>query len=195
MNDGNLTGIKQDRFRNSNFEYDLSQEDEHFGGVSRATPNTLGVGRFNENRGRRGDEEWTHSREDNPFENGKLRNWNRRQGWDQYYDRSFDRGNRPHGGALQGHDARGLNRGRGPRGYKRPDQRIYEDVCEMLSRSADVDASGIEVTVKEGIVYLNGSVDGRQMKRMAELEIENISGVTDVQNLLAISKRPEGNLS
>jgi osmotically-inducible protein OsmY len=65
----------------------------------------------------------------------------------------------------------------------------------MLSRSADVDASGIEVTVKEGIVYLNGSVDGRQMKRMAELEIENISGVTDVQNLLAISKRPEGNLS
>jgi hypothetical protein len=101
---------------------------------------------------------------------------------------NYNRGYRSHGGALIGHDqASQGNRGRGPRGYKRSDKSIYEDVCDMLFRSSDVDATEIEVSVKEGIVFLNGSVTDRETKKMAELEIENISGVFDVLNFLKIN--------
>ena len=194
MNDGNYSGMKQDRYRNSDFDYRQDQEwrgnedDIHFGGVSRVTPNTMGVGRYNENRGRRGDQ----LREDNPFENGDLSSWAQRKGWDQYFDRQFDSGNRQ-GGALINNERTGNHRGRGPRGYRRPDNRIYEDVCETLSRSPDVDASEIEVSVKEGVVYLNGSVSDRATKRAAELEAERVSGVLDVQNLLSISRNSGSN--
>lgn len=50
--------------------------------------------------------------------------------------------------------------------------------------SPDIDAREIEVSVKEGVVYLNGTVPDRESKKLAELDIENISGVIDVQNLL-----------
>lgn len=127
-NDGNETGYKLDRFRNSRFERNsISESNANYNrGVTRRTLNTLG-GLINDFKGQRG---------------------------------------------------------RGPRGYKRSDDSIYEDVCDMLSRSPDVDASDIEVSIKEGIVYLNGTVSDRETKKMAELELENVSGVVDVQNLL-----------
>ncbi len=114
-----------------------------------------------------------------------MDNWRNRQGWDKYYD-SYDRGDRSHGGSLIGHDTG--HQGKGPRGYKRSDQSIYEDVCDMLLKSPDVDASEIEVSVKEGVIYLYGSTSDRRSKKMAELEIENISGVLDVQNFLTIDQ-------
>lgn len=74
--------------------------------------------------------------------------------------------------------------GKGPKGYTRSDERIMEDVCEVLTRSYDVDATNIEVDVKGGCVYLKGEVDTREMKSLAEDCVENISGVVDVQNRL-----------
>lgn len=185
-NDGDESGYKLDRFRNSRFEQDSRKEsNENYNkGVTRRTFNTIS-GKFNDNRGRRSDEMGPRSKWDgSPFEDGEIYNWNKRKGWDEYYQ-SYDRGNRNRGGALIGSDQSNIGqRGRGPRGYKRSDDSIYEDVCDMLSRSSDVDATEIEVSVKEGIVYLNGTVPDRDTKKMAELEIENISGVIDVQNLL-----------
>ena len=187
VNDGDETGYKQDKFKNSRFDRDNRdiQLENYNRGMSRRTFNTIG-GMFNDNRGRRSDDYNSRSKWDgSPFEDGKLYNWNKRNGWDDYYDQRYDRGYRSHGGALMGHDQG--NRGKGPRGYKRSDESIYEDVCDMLSRSSDVDATEIEVSVKEGIVSLNGSVTDRDTKKMAELEIENISGVIDVQNFLNIN--------
>jgi hypothetical protein len=40
--------------------------------------------------------------------------------------------------------------GRGPKQYGRRDDFLYEDVCEALTRHPGVDASEIEVHVKEG---------------------------------------------
>jgi len=80
--------------------------------------------------------------------------------------------------------------GRGPKGYQRSDDRIKEDVCEVLFRHNNVDASGIDVSVKEGVVTLSGTIETRSMKREAEMAIENISGVEDIQNTLRI--QPEG---
>lgn len=189
INDGDRTGMKLDKFRNSRFEIDDMENDFHYGGVSRSTINTLG-GISAENRGRRSAEFQPRSRWDqSPFENLKLSNWKRRQGWDEYYSEGYDRGNRNRGGALIGHDLG--NRGRGPKGYKRSDDSIYHDVCDTLSLSPDIDASDIEVSVKDGVVFLDGSVSSRDIKKLAEYEIENISGVTDVQNLLNFRKKEE----
>src|SRR5215216_491636 len=62
--------------------------------------------------------------------------------------------------------------GRGPRGYQRSDERIREDVCEVLTAHWDVDASDIDVGVQDGEVMLTGSVASRDQKRLAEDAIE-----------------------
>ena len=84
---------------------------------------------------------------------------------------------------LQGH------RGKGPSGYQRSDERIRENVCEALSDDDRVDASNIEVTVKNGEVTLSGLVPDRETKRLAEDCIENLSGVKDVQNNIRVMSR------
>jgi hypothetical protein len=72
--------------------------------------------------------------------------------------------------------------GRGPKGYRRSDDRIREDVCEALTFDPFVDATEIEVMVAEGAVTLSGSVNDRNQKRRAEETVENVSGVRDVHN-------------
>jgi osmotically-inducible protein OsmY len=76
--------------------------------------------------------------------------------------------------------------GKGPKGWKRADERIHEDVCEALYQSWEVDASNIEVVVKDGHVYLQGTVSSRNTKRRAEETVEFISGVADVINELRV---------
>lgn len=151
-----------------------------YDGVIYKTSNTLG-GPFAENRGRRGFDTRESPWNSSPFEDQRSDNWIRREGWDQYYNHPA--GNRHR--TQEGHS------GRGPRGYKRSDDSIYHDVCDTLTMSPDVNASEIEVTVKDGVVYLNGHVEDRQMKKNAELDIENVSGVIDVQNLLDFGESNE----
>jgi hypothetical protein len=81
----------------------------------------------------------------------------------------------------------GQHRGKGPRGYTRSDERIKETVCEALTDDAHIDASGIDVEVKNGEVTLSGIVPDRQTKRAAEDLVEGLSGVRDVANQLKIS--------
>lgn len=78
--------------------------------------------------------------------------------------------------------------GRGPKGWKRSDDRIKEDVSERLESDRHIDASEIEVQVRDGVVTLAGSVEDRRMKRHAEDIIENLPGVADVRNELSIDK-------
>ncbi len=81
-------------------------------------------------------------------------------------------------------EQRGRHTGRGPKGYQRSDDRIREDVCERLTQHPNVDASEIDVQVNNGEVTLNGSVDDRHSKRMAEDIAEDVSGVREVHNQL-----------
>lgn len=76
----------------------------------------------------------------------------------------------------------GEHRGKGPKGYTRSDDRIKEDVSDMLMDAGHLDASGIEVTVKDGEVTLSGTVTSRDDKRDAEDMVERCSGVKHVQN-------------
>lgn len=188
VNDGDRSGMKSDRYRNSYFEDEA--QDTIPQGVSRKTINTIG-GAWEDNRGRRSANSRRSQWDGSPFEDQEEGNWKNRQGWDKYYDGRYDRGNRNYGGSQLFHDGGNFHSGKGPKGYRRDDRNIYEDVCSSLAMSADVDASEVEVSVKDGIVYLKGTVTDRDQKKMAELEIENISGVTDVQNSLSIKKSQE----
>lgn len=79
------------------------------------------------------------------------------------------------------------HRGRGPKGYLRSDDRIREDICDMLTDDPHVDASDIEVGVKNGEVTLNGKIAGRGARRHVEELAERASGVKHVQNNLRVS--------
>ena len=80
----------------------------------------------------------------------------------------------------------GNYRGRGPRGYKRSDERIKEDINDRLSDDPYVDASDVEVTVTGCEVTLLGTVDDRSAKRRAEDIAEQVSGVINVENRLRV---------
>jgi osmotically-inducible protein OsmY len=85
----------------------------------------------------------------------------------------------------------GLHAGKGPRGYRRSDARIYEEVCEALSADADVDASDMEVQVESGEVMLSGTVADRVMRRQAEDVAAGCAGVRDVHNRLRLGGGPQ----
>jgi hypothetical protein len=97
------------------------------------------------------------------------------------------------GTALRGGAYTGMSTGRytgkGPKGYQRSDERIREDVCELLTQHGAIDASDIEVKVAHAEVTLTGSVDDRRTKRMVEDALDHVSGVKDVHNQLKIKER------
>lgn len=77
-------------------------------------------------------------------------------------------------------------RGRGPRNYRRSDARIEEDINEQLTLHPLLDATDIEVSVKDGEVTLSGMVEGRRAKRMAEEVADSVSGVRGVHNQIRL---------
>ena len=90
--------------------------------------------------------------------------------------------------SAAGSEVRGGFSGRGPKGYTRTDDRIREDVCERLSWNDEVDATDISVRVEDGEVTLEGSVETRHMKRLAEDLAEEVFGVRDVHNTVRVKK-------
>jgi hypothetical protein len=81
---------------------------------------------------------------------------------------------------------RGRFFGRGPKGYRRADERIREDVSDRLMAHPDIDASDIEVNVASGVVTLTGVVEDRHEKRIVEYLAEDVLGVEDVSNQLKV---------
>lgn len=123
---------------------------------------------------------------------GQSRNYEREPyaGYEPAYDRyenSFDQNFQRYSG-TGGYGQVTDYRGRGPKGWKRSDERIKDDVSDLLERHPYIDASEIEVDVRDGIVVLSGSVEDRRTKRMAEDSIEDLPGVKDVRNELSIDQ-------
>jgi hypothetical protein len=79
---------------------------------------------------------------------------------------------------------------RAPKGYKRSDERICEDLCEHLMDISDIDSSDVSISVHDGCVVLEGTVPVRSMR----YEIEDIAattlGVTDVENHIRVPRQP-----
>lgn len=83
---------------------------------------------------------------------------------------------------------RGEHFGKGPKGYRRSDERIREDVCDRLAQDDELDASEIIVTTTNGEVTLEGAVPDRYSKHRAEDIVDSISGVVDIHNRLKVNK-------
>ena len=84
--------------------------------------------------------------------------------------------------------APGPHVGKGPKGYRRPDDQIREEANQRLERDGRVDASEIEVSCQEGVLTLQGKVEDRRARRAAEDCVDDIRGVKDVMNELTIDQ-------
>lgn len=78
----------------------------------------------------------------------------------------------------------------GPKGYKRSDERIREDICEQLWDAHDLDVGEVSVHVADGGVTLEGTVPHRHMKHHIEDIAAAAPGVDDVDNKIRVV-RPE----
>ncbi|HET7179806.1 MAG TPA: BON domain-containing protein [Chryseosolibacter sp.] len=81
----------------------------------------------------------------------------------------------------------GSHRGKGPKNYKRSDERIREIVCDRLCEHPGLDASAIEVEVRDSDVILLGEVKTKSDKRLAEGLAESVSGVANVENRIHLA--------
>ena len=71
-------------------------------------------------------------------------------------------------GGLGGFGEQGRHAGRGPKNWQRSDDRIKEDVNERLTEHPQIDATEIDIQVRNGEVTISGSVEDRRIKRMVE---------------------------
>lgn len=78
--------------------------------------------------------------------------------------------------------------GVGPRGFTRSDERIREEVCELLMRQGYIDPSRILVSVKQAEVILEGEVDSRRDKHELERMVEGVLAVRDIDNRLRVKR-------
>jgi hypothetical protein len=81
----------------------------------------------------------------------------------------------------------GPHRGKGPKGYQRSDDRLREMLCERLRDDPNIDASEVSVSVQNGRVTLEGTVDSRSTKNLIE-DVAEQFGVDDVQNNLRVQR-------
>ncbi len=72
--------------------------------------------------------------------------------------------------------------------YLSLDKKIYADVCDILGRSHELNASLLQITVEEGIVTLEGTLPTRNEKRIAEVLIQGRPGVRNVHNHILLSQ-------
>lgn len=93
--------------------------------------------------------------------------------------------------SMGGQQGRQSHRGKGPRNYSRSDERITEDLNERLMQDDDIDATHINVSVSNGEVTLEGTVEQRWMKHRIEDLAERCSGVKDVENRIRVKRSGE----
>ncbi|KIG13904.1 hypothetical protein DB30_07457 [Enhygromyxa salina] len=76
-------------------------------------------------------------------------------------------------------------RGKGPKGYKRSDDTICDEVCQRLEEG-EVDPSEVTVKVEDGNVTLTGTTETRWDKRTIEDIAFSVRGVKDVHNQIRV---------
>jgi len=75
----------------------------------------------------------------------------------------------------------------GPKGYKRSDERLREDICERLMQSYDIDSSEVTVEVLGAKVVLEGTVPDRYMKHAIEDLCDAAPGVEEIENRIRVT--------
>lgn len=124
---------------------------------------------------------------DAPFERGAYQGRGVGSDFDSNNDYRTTWGSRDYDRGTSGGWDAGPYAGRGPRGYTPSPDRIRDDVCERLTHHGHLDASRIQIRVDNAEVTLEGEVDSRRAKRLAEDIAEQVRGVRDVHNRLRVN--------
>lgn len=165
---------ESDDYRNSRWNFDPRDQDYYLGRINNNGNNNLDQRYYTDGSDRYYRNEEVERRTGLPPNKDKLRDVQ------PYKNNNF-----------YGHKKRnfswGPHRGKGPKNYIRPMERIREDASDQLTEDSLVDASRIEVWIKDSELVLSGSVESRFEKRRAEHLVENISGVKHVQNNLRVA--------
>jgi hypothetical protein len=105
------------------------------------------------------------------------------------YGGNYGEGRYGEGGSLSDFELaarqQGTHRGKGPANYQRTDERLREMLCERLQDHPEIDASDITVSVQDGMVLLEGTVDSRRTRDLVEDVAEELS-VMDVRSNLRV---------
>jgi osmotically-inducible protein OsmY len=72
--------------------------------------------------------------------------------------------------------------------HRRSDDKIHEEIWELLTNNADLDASEIELHVEGGEATLTGTVDSRDAKWLTEDLVNSVTGVREVNNRLKVAR-------
>jgi osmotically-inducible protein OsmY len=72
----------------------------------------------------------------------------------------------------------------GPRGRRRTDESLAEEIREILTADPELEATDIEVEVEGGAVTLRGLVVDSDARLLAEELVETLPGVREVHNRL-----------
>lgn len=82
---------------------------------------------------------------------------------------------------------------RGPRSYRRSDERIRDDICDRLFGDTGADASEVTIDVSAAVVTLTGTVPDPEDKRVISQIAASVLGVERVDDRIDIlAAQPEG---
>jgi hypothetical protein len=74
----------------------------------------------------------------------------------------------------------------GPKGYQRSDERMREEICDELMRTAHLDSSDVTIDVTAAKAVLEGTVPERWMKHAMEDLADACPGIQDVENRIRV---------
>lgn len=106
-----------------------------------------------------------------------------RKGWDYDQNRGYGQ---VYGNATVAQKPSRNFRGKGPRNYQRSDERILEDIYDRISGAWSLDASEVEIEVRNGVVQMSGRVADRSVRHRLEDIAEGILGVMSIENRISI---------
>ena len=178
MKDYRWNPYKDDRrgsdiYKDSNWNFDPRNENYYLGKINKSGNNDLSRSYYTDGHSDR-------FYRQNEMEKRNDMSENDYQISDPYKNNNFE------GHKKRNYFPEGPHRGKGPKNYSRSIERIKEDASDRLADDSLVDASNIDLQVKDGVLILSGTVDTRFEKRRAENLIDNVSGVKNVQNNLRV---------
>ncbi len=152
-----------------------------YGGSEGYGPYTAGPGYSGESQP---EASW-QGRHEEGFSRAGRGQYGRGELYNQYGAEGFNQFTQGSRGRLR----RGQFYGKGPRGFSYSDEDIRRDISRALYEHGEIDASDIDVQVKNGEVTLTGTVDSRSTKNQIEELIEDeIHGVKDLNNQVRVKR-------
>lgn len=83
-------------------------------------------------------------------------------------------------------DLEGQRHSQHPTGWRRQDEAIQDEACEVLWRNQKIDTTGVEVSVDTGVVTLSGVMDKEDSIQEALDCVGKVTGVIEVINSIRV---------